>query len=142
VDGVIPLAFACFLLSYIESVSTARTMAQKNDYPVDLRQELLALGIANAATALGQGYPVAGGLSQSAVNDTAGANTPLALVFASGTIALFLMFLTGFLQNLPNVVLASIVLVAIKGLFDFKELKHLFLTNKKEFIVAMIALVG
>jgi SulP family sulfate permease len=142
VDGVLPLAMACFLLSYIESVSAARTLAQKNGYTIDSRQELLALGVANAAVAFGQGYPVAGGLSQSAVNDTAGARTPLSLVFASATIAVCLLFLTGYLQNLPTVILASIVLVAIRGLFDFEEIKHLYKINKQEFYVAMIALVG
>ncbi|PVX45797.1 high affinity sulfate transporter 1 [Flavobacterium sp. 103] len=142
VDGVIPLALACFLLSYIESVSAGRTLAQKNGYVIDPRQELLALGIANAAVAFGQGYPVAGGLSQSAVNDTAGAKTPLSLVFASATIAICLLFLTGYLQNLPTVVLASIVLVAIRGLFDLKEMKHLYKINKQEFYVAIIALIG
>ena len=142
IDGVLPLAMACFLLSYIESVSSARTLAQKNGYSIDPRQELLALGIANAAVALGQGYPVAGGLSQSAVNDTAGAKTPLSLVFASITIAFCLLFLTDLLQNLPIVILASIVLVAIRGLFDFKEIKHLYKINKEEFFVAMIALIG
>ncbi len=142
VDGVLPLAMACFLLSYIESVSAGRTLAQKNGYNIDPRQELLALGIANAAVALGQGYPVAGGLSQSAVNDTAGAKTPLSLVFTSAAIAICLLFLTGFLQNLPTVVLAAIVLVAIRGLFDVVELKHLYKINKQEFYVAMIALVG
>jgi SulP family sulfate permease len=142
VDGVLPLALACFLLSYIESVSAARTLAQKNGHIIDPRQELLALGIANAAVAFGKGYPVAGGLSQSAVNDTAGAKTPLSLVFASATIAICLLFLTGFLQNLPTVILASIVLVAIRGLFDLKEIKHLYKINKQEFYVAMIALVS
>jgi SulP family sulfate permease len=142
VDGVLPLAMACFLLSYIESVSAGRTLAQKNGYSIDPRQELLALGIANAAVALGQGYPVAGGLSQSAVNDTAGAKTPLSLLFASATIAVCLLFLTGFLQNLPTVILASIVLVAIRGLFDLDEIKHLYKINKQEFGVAMIALVA
>jgi sulfate permease, SulP family len=142
VDGVIPLALACFLLSYIESVSAARTLAQKNGYEIDPRQELLALGIANAATAFGHSYPVAGGLSQSAVNDTAGSKTPLSLVFASATIALCLLFLTGLLQNLPMVILASIVLVAIRGLFDLKAMKHLYKVDKSEFAVAMIALSG
>lgn len=142
VDGVLPLAMACFLLSYIESVSAARTLAQKNGYVIDPRQELLALGIANAAVAFGQGYPVAGGLSQSAVNDTAGARTPLSLVFASITIAFCLLFLTGYLQNLPTVILASIVLAAIRGLFDFKEIQHLYRINKQEFGVAMIAFIG
>jgi SulP family sulfate permease len=142
VDGVLPLALACFLLSYIESVSAARTLAQKNGYTIDPRQELLALGVANAAVAFGHGYPVAGGLSQSAVNDTAGAKTTISLVFASVAIAFCLVFLTGFLQNLPTVILASIVLVAIRGLFDLDEIKHLYKINKQEFYIAMIALVG
>lgn len=142
VDGVIPLALACFLLSYIESVSAARSLAQKNNYEIDPRQELLALGIANAATALGQSYPVAGGLSQSSVNDSAGAKTPLALIFASVSIALCLLFLTSMLQNLPMVILAAIVLVAISILFDVKEMKHLYKVDKKEFAIAMVALFG
>jgi sulfate permease, SulP family len=142
INGVFPLAIACFILSYIESVSTARSLAQKNGYFIDPRQELLALGIANAAVAFSQGYPVAGGLSQSAVNDSAGAKTPLSLVFASATIAFCLLFLTDMLQYLPNVILAAIVLVAIRGLFDVKEMKHLYKINKEEFFVAIFALVG
>lgn len=142
VEGVLPLAMACFLLSYIESVSAGRTLAQKNGYVINPRQELLALGVANAAVSLGHGYPVAGGLSQSAVNDAAGAKTPLSLLFASGTIACCLVFLTGYLQNLPTVILAAIVLVAIRGLFDRKEMRHLYKINKQEFAVVMIALAG
>lgn len=142
IDEVLPLALACFVLSYIESVSAGRALAQKNGYSINTRQELLALGVVNAAVALGQGYPVAGGLSQSAVNDNAGAKTPFSLVFASLAIAFCLLFLTGFLKNLPTVILAVIVLVAIRGLFNFQELKHLYLINRQEFYVAMIALLG
>ena len=58
--GIGPLAGACLLLSYIESVSAARTFAEKHDYPIDVRQELLGLGCANLAVGLGGGYPVAG----------------------------------------------------------------------------------
>ncbi len=142
VDGVIPLAFACLLLAYVEGVSAARTLAQKNGYAIDPRQELLGLGAANLAAAFSQGYPVAGGLSQSSVNDKAGAKTPLALVFASLTIALCLIFLTGLLRNLPNVVLAAIVLVAVKGLINIGELRHLWRVSRFEFGVSMVALAG
>lgn len=139
---VIPLAFACFLLAYIESVSAAKTLAQQNGYEINARQELLALGVANLTTALGHGYPVSGGLSQSAVNDKAGAKTPASLVIASFTIALCLMFLTGLLRNLPTVVLAAIVLVAVRGLVDIRELKRLFRVNRFDFIIAIIALIS
>jgi high affinity sulfate transporter 1 len=142
IDGIIPLAFACFLLAYIEGVSAARALAQRHGYEIDPRQELLALGAANAAAALGQGYPVAGGLSQSTVNDKAGAKTPLSLMFASITIGLCLVFLTGLLANLPNVVLAAIVLVAVKGLIDIPGLRRVWQLSRMEFWVAMAAFSG
>jgi anti-anti-sigma factor len=142
VDGVIPLAAACFLLAYVEGVSAARALAQKHGDEINARQELLALGAANLAAAFGQGFPVAGGLSQSAVNDKAGARTPLALVFASLAIGICLLFLTGLLRNLPMVVLAAIVLVAVRGLIDLSALRHLWRVSRFEFSIAMVALVG
>lgn len=142
VDGILPLAGACFLLSYIEGVSAARTLAARHDCEIDPRQELLALGAANLAVAFGQGFPVAGGLSQSAVNDKAGACTPLALVFASFTLAACLLFLTELMGNLPTVVLAAIVLVAVKGLIDLSALRRLRQVSRLEFRISMVALVG
>jgi MFS superfamily sulfate permease-like transporter len=115
------LAGGCLLLAYIEGVSAARAFAAKHAYVLDPRQELLGIGAANLAAAIGHGYPVAGGLSQSAVNDQAGARTPLALVFASITLALCLLFLTGLLENLPKAVLAAVVLTAIYGCWIFRH---------------------
>ena len=142
VDGVVPVAFAALLLSYIESVSAARTFAAKHGYKLDVRQELLGLGSANLLVAFGHGYPVAGGLSQSAVNEKAGARTPLSLVFASITLVLCLLFFTGFLKNLPKAVLAAIVLMAIKGLINVRQIGHLWRASRLEFTIAIVALVG
>lgn len=142
VDGVVPLAAACFLLSYVESVSAARTLAAKHGYEINPRQELLGLGAANFVVAFSQGFPVAGGLSQSAVNDKAGAETPLALVVASAAIGTCLLFLTGLLHNLPSVILAAVVLVAVRGLIDVAALRRLWDVSRFEFGIAMVALVG
>jgi MFS superfamily sulfate permease-like transporter len=130
------------LLAYIEGVSAARTFAAKHGYTLDPRQELLGIGAANLAAAMGHGYPVAGGLSQSAVNDKAGARTALALVFASVTLALCLLFLTGFLENLPKAVLAAVVLTAVYGLLDFPALLWMLRVSRLDFLVAAAALVG
>src|SRR5712672_196267 len=124
VEGIIPLAAGCLLLAYIESVSAARTFAAKHGYALDPRQELLGLGAANLAAGLGHGYPVAGGLSQSAVNDKAGARSQL--VVASLTLALCLLFLTDLLENLPKAVLAAVVLTAVAGLIDIKAMLHMW----------------
>ena len=140
IEGIVPLAAGCLLLAYIESVSAGRAFAEKHGYDIDPRQELLGIGAANLAAALGHGYPVAGGLSQSAVNDKAGARTPLALVFASITLALCLLFLTGLLENLPKAVLAAVVLTAVSGLLDFPTLFRMRRVSRLDFYAAAIAL--
>jgi sulfate permease, SulP family len=142
VEGIVPLAAGCLLLAYIESVSAARTFAAKHGYALDPRRELLAIGAANLAAGIGHGYPVAGGLSQSAVNDKAGARTPLALVVASVTLAFCLLFLTGALENLPKAVLAAVVLTAVYGLLDFPALFRMWRVSRLDFFAAAIALVA
>jgi high affinity sulfate transporter 1 len=140
VEGIVPLAAGCLLLAYIESVSAGRAFAAKHGYHIDPRQELLGIGAANLAAALGHGYPVAGGLSQSAVNDKAGARTPFSLVVASITLALCLLFLTGLLENLPKAVLAAVVLTAVSGLLDFPALLRMWRVSRLDFYAAAIAL--
>jgi SulP family sulfate permease len=142
VEGILPLAAGCLLLAYIEGISAARTFAAKHGYTVDSRQEFLGLGAANLAAAFGHGYPVAGGLSQSAVNDKAGARTQLALVVASLTLALCLVFLTDLLQNLPKAVLAAVVLTAVLGLLDIRTLLRLRQVSRLDFYAATIALAA
>jgi SulP family sulfate permease len=142
VEGIVPLAAGCLLLGYIEGVSAARTFAEKHGYPLDPGQELLGLGAANLAAALGHGYPVAGGLSQTAVNDRAGARTPLALVFASITLALCLLFLTNLLDDLPKAVLAAVVFTAVYRLVDVRALLYMWRVSRLDFYAAAIALAG
>ena len=142
VDDLFALALGCFLLAYVEGISVARTFALKHGYDINADQELLALGAANLASGLGHGYPLAGGMSQSAVNEKGGAQTPLALVFASVSIGAVLLFLTGFMKNLPDPVLAAVVFVAVWGLIHPKEVMHIRRASKLEFRVAMVATLG
>jgi sulfate permease, SulP family len=142
IDDLLPLALGSFLLAYVEGISVARTFALKHGYAIDADQELLALGAANLAAAAGHGYPLAGGMSQSAVNEKGGAKTPLALVFASLAIGGVLLFLTGWMKNLPEPVLATVVLLAVWGLVQPKEVRHIRRVSKPEFRIAMVAMLG
>lgn len=141
-DDLLGLALACFLLSYVESISVVRTFALKHRYAINADQELLALGAANLAAGVGQGFPVAGGMSQSAVNEKAGAQTPLALVFASASICAVLLFLTGLMRNLPQPVLAAVVLFAVGGLVRPREIRLLYRADRMEFRIALVAMLG
>jgi MFS superfamily sulfate permease-like transporter len=142
VDDLLALALGCFLLADVEGISVARTFAQKHRYEINPDQEFLALAAANLASGIGHGYPLAGGMSQSAVGEKGGAKTPLALVFASLGIGAVLLFLTGLMKNLPDPVLAAVVFMAVWGLIHPKEVMHIRRTSKLEFRVAMVATLG
>ncbi len=141
-DELFPLAAGILLLAYVEGASAARGFAARHGYALDVRQEFLGLGAANLAVSLGHGYPVAGGLSQSAVNDKAGAKTPLALVICSVTLAVCMLLLTGLLTNLPKAVLAAIVFAAVYKLVDVATLARMWRISRIDFLAAMIALVS
>ena len=141
-NAVIELAFACFLMGYIETISAAKTFALKNGYDVNPRQELLSLGFANLAASIFSAYVVSGGLSQSTVNEKSGAKTPMSLIICSITLTVILLYFTGLLKNMPEVILAVIVLHAVASLIKIKELKRIYQLSKVEFTVAMVAVVG
>jgi SulP family sulfate permease len=142
VDGILALALGCFLMGYIETMAVARTFGEKNDHPVDARQELLSLGGANLAAGLTNGYPVSGGISQSTVNDKAGAKTPMALVVCSITLCVILLFFSDVFSYMPEVILAVIVIDAVSGLVKVSELRKLYRLSKPEFYVSATAILA
>lgn len=141
-NELLPLAMACFLLAAVETAAIGRMFGLKHGYRVDTNQEFLALAGANLASGLGRGLPVSGGMSQSLVNESGGAKTPMSSLFSALMILFVVLFLSGLLKDLPQPVLAAIVLVAVAGLFKVKAMKRLWHFNKGEFAVAMAALLG
>ena len=139
---LLPLALACFLLGAVETAAIGRMFADKHGYRLDSNQELLALAGANFASGLGHGFPISGGMSQSLVNESGGARTPLSGVIAAGIILLVALFFTNLLRNLPQPVLAAIVLMAVASLVKVKVLKRLWQFHRSEFLVAVTALAG
>jgi high affinity sulfate transporter 1 len=141
-DELLSLAMACFLLAAVETAAIARMFAQKHGYRVDTNQEFLALAGANLASGLGQGFPVSGGMSQSVVNESGGARTPLSGLFAALLMLVVVLFLSGLLRDLPQPVLAAVVLVAVTSLFKVKALMRLWHFSRGEFAIAAAALLG
>jgi len=110
----------------MESFSIAKWVAAREKYKIDSNKELIGLGLANIAASLFSSYPVTGGLSRTAVNYEAGARTGLASIISVLLILVTLTFFTSFFYYLPNAALAGIVIVAVTGLIDIKEARHLF----------------
>jgi high affinity sulfate transporter 1 len=142
VNELLPIALACFMLAAVETAAIGRMFAQKHGYRLDSNRDLLGLATSNLATAVGQGYPVSGGMSQSLVNESGGARTPLSGLFSALFTLLVVLFLTGLLRDLPQPVLAAIVLFAVTSLFKLEALKRLWRFSRGEFLVAAAALAG
>jgi len=141
-NELLPLAFACFLLGAVETAAIGRMFAAKHGGRFDANQEFLALSVSNLAAGLGRGFPISGGLSQSLVNEGAGARTPVSGAMATGLILIVVLFFTHLLRALPQPVLAAVVLVAVAGLFKLSALKQLWRSDRRELVVAGAAILG
>jgi high affinity sulfate transporter 1 len=141
-NELLPLAMACFLLGAVETAAIGRMSASKHGGRLDANRELLALAGANLAAGLGRGFPVSGGISQSLVNESAGARTPVSGLVAAGIIAAVALFFTGLLRDVPGPVIAAIVLMAVVGLVNAPVLARLWRHDKSELLIAAAALAG
>jgi len=135
---LLPIALAISLVGYMESIAVAKAFASKNKTSINPSQELTALGLANVVGAIFQSYPTTGGFSRSAVNDQAGAKTPLASLVSAAIVGLTLLFLTPLFHFLPKALLASIVMVAVVGLIDFAEVRFLWRANRTDFALLLL----
>jgi MFS superfamily sulfate permease-like transporter len=122
-NALLPAALAAFVLGAVETSAIGRMFAQKHGYRFDANRELLAVGVANLCSGLGRGFPVSGGMSQSLVNESAGAKTPLSGFVAALFTLFVVLFASGLLRNLPQPVLAAIVLAAVMSLVDVHALR-------------------
>ncbi len=133
IQKLLPLSLTIAVVAFMEAYSVAKAIeAKKRNYRVVPNQELIALGAANVVGSLFQSYPVTGGFSRSAVNEQAGARTPLSSIISAILVALTLLFLTPLFYNLPHTILASIIMVAVSGLIDISYIRELWRTNKIE----------
>ncbi len=113
------IGFMIFLIS----MSAAQALALKRQEKLHSNFELIGLGAANIGSALSGGFPVTGSMSRSAVNFSAGANTPLASVITAALLAIALVAPTGWLALLPLPTLAATIIVAVLGMLELDTLR-------------------
>lgn len=130
--AMLPTAITIALIGFMEAISVARALARRTRHEVDANQELVALGAANVAAGVVGGYPVTGGFSRTAVNASAGARTPLSGVVTAAVIGLTLVLFTPLFYFLPKAVLAAVIMTAVFGLVDLREVRHLWRVDRTD----------
>ena len=130
------------IVSFVSMMLTARSFAAKNGYDIDADKEFKALGFANIASALSQGFAISGADSRTAVNDANGGKTQLVSIIAAIIIAIIAIFLTAPLEFIPSAALGVVLILASIHLLDLKAVWRLKLKDKQAFYLAMATLLA
>jgi high affinity sulfate transporter 1 len=130
------------LVIFSESLGAARTFATKYGYEIDTNQELIALGVANAGSGFLGGLAAGGSLSQSAVNEGAGARSEASPLVASVLVLVTVLLLTPLFKNLPEAVLAALIIHAVSHLMKVKEFRRYAVESRPEFWLGLATLFG
>ncbi|WP_255991930.1 SulP family inorganic anion transporter [Chitinolyticbacter albus] len=139
---LVPSAAALALVSFSSGMLTARSFAVKNGYEIDGNREFLALGAADIASVLSQGFAVAGSSSRTLVADVTGGRTRMVPLIAAAALLLSLFLLTDILAALPVAALGAILIAFSISLIDMDGLLGLRRYSRAEFKIALATVIG
>ena len=142
VGSLLPAAIVISLVGFMEAISIAKAMAAKTKDHIDPNQELIGQGLGNIVGSFTQAYPASGSFSRSAVNLNAGARTGFSSVVTAIIVVITLLFLTPLLYDLPQGVLAAVIMMAVFGLINFNSVKHAMQVNKHDGIASIVTFVA
>lgn len=139
---LVPAALAIILVGFSQSVAIAKAYGAKGGYRVDPNQEMIGYGVANLGAGALQGFTVTGSLSKSAAAEDAGGRTPVVLVTTAVVAVPTVLFAAGLFENLPEAVLAAVVIHAVSGMIGIAPLVRLWRNHRGEFVLAAGSLLG
>lgn len=140
---LLPTVLTVTLIGVVESVGIAKALERRHDdYQIDANKELFALGFSKLGGSFFSSMPTSGSFTRSAVNETSGARTNLASLITAVVIILTLVVLTPLFFYLPKAILAAIVILSVRTLFEFEEAKYLWKNNKIDFAIMMITFIA
>ena len=140
-DGLrelVPGAFAIAIMVFLETLAVARAVRRSDEPPIDNNQELAASGMACAVGSFFRAMPSAGGFSQTAINQRAGARTQLSEFVTVVLAVACALFLGGLLSDLPEATLASLVIIAVLGLIDIGAFVRFWTLDRMAFWIAVL----
>lgn len=141
-DSLLPIALVAALLSFSDTVVTARAFAARSGERIDADQELLAIGVANLASGLSHGLPISASDSRTAVAEAAGSRTQVTSAIAALVVAAVMLWFAGLLYHLPLAALGGILMASAWTLCDLGEFVRLWRFRGISLAAALVTLAG
>jgi SulP family sulfate permease len=142
IKDLTPTALAVTLFALTEAVSIGRSIAARDGYRINGNQEFIGQGLSNIAGAFFSGYVATGSFNRSGLNYQAGARTPLAAIFAALLLMVIVLLVAPYAAYLPKAAMAGILFLVAWGLIDFKEIRHVLKSSKRESAVLLVTLLS
>jgi high affinity sulfate transporter 1 len=135
-------ALGIAVVSLADTISTASAFAARTGQQVHGNQEMIGIGAANLAAGVFQGFPVSTSGSRTAVAERSGAKTQFTGITGAVLIILMIVFLPGLFRNLPQPILAAVVITASLSLADVPGTVRLWRQRKVECMLSVAAFLG
>jgi len=135
-------ALVVTLLALTEAVSISRAIAVKSEQRIDGNQEFIGQGLSNLVGSFFSSYASCGSFNRSGVNYAAGAQTPMATVYASILLLLILFLVAPLASYLPTAAMAGILFLVAWGLIDFHHIASIAKSSRSETVILWVTLLG
>ncbi|GAB2866316.1 SulP family inorganic anion transporter [Nocardioides pacificus] len=135
--SLVPAAAGVMVVAYSDNVLTGRAFATKRHESIDSDQEFLALGVANVAAGLFQGFPVSSSGSRTVIGDAMGSRTQLYSLVALVTVVTTMLLFSPVLAAFPTAALGAVVVYAALRLIDLAELRRIARFRGSELVLAL-----
>lgn len=140
--ALLPMAMAVALVSFVEAISNAKAQAARSREEIDAGQELVAVGTSNLASALLGGFPAGGSFSRTALGVQAGAQTQFSSLVVAAVVLVVVQFFTPLLYPLPRASLAAIVVFAVLGLVNLREIRATWRVRHVDGLAVIVTFVA
>lgn len=141
--SVVGNAFAIAVVVYAFTISLVKMFAGKHGYNIDSNQEFIALGLSNSVGSFFQCFTIGTAMSRSLVQESTGGNSQVAGVVSCLVILIIILKAGELFKTLPKAILASVVIVNLKGIFkQFRDIPLLWRTNRIDLVVWLVTFVA
>jgi len=142
IKNLAPASLAVTLFALTEAVSIGRSLGARSGQRIDGNQEFIGQGLSNIAGSFFSGYVATGSFNRSGLNYQAGAQTPLAAMFAGLFLIFIVLMVAPLAAYLPNAAMAGILFLVAWGLIDFHEIAHVLKTSRRETGIMAVTFFG
>jgi SulP family sulfate permease len=136
--GAIVLA----ILGLVEAAAISRSIALHTQQKLHTNQEFVAQGISNMVSSFFSCYTSSASFSRSGINYQSGAKTPMSAIISSIGLMIVVLFFAKYAAFLPKPAMGGIILLVGYNLIDFKHIKQIIVSSKRELTVFGVTFLG